>query len=211
MIELIEQHWQDFITLAGAHAIAVASPGPDFAVVTKNSVSYGKKVGRMTAFGVGVAILLHVTYALLGFSVLVKSNDTLYTAIKWIGAAFLLYLGIMSLRTKSQDFSSKDTVTTKTISMSKAFTVGFLTNALNVKALLFFLFLFTSIVNENSSLGTKLFYGAWLSGYTFLWFYFIASVFGLQYVRDFFTRFGVWFDRIMGIILIGLAIWLLAK
>lgn len=203
--------WQDFIVLAMAHFLAVASPGPDFYVVTKNTLKFGKQTGAYTAFGVGVAILLHVTYALLGFSLLVKTNDNLYTAIKWIGAIFLIYLGILSLRAKPESQDQLITHPSAQLSAKKAFMQGFLTNALNVKAMLFFLFLFTSIVKPDTSTSVKLFYGLWLSGFTFLWFYFIANVFGLNKVRQFFNRFGIWLDRGMGILLIIIALVLLLK
>lgn len=207
---ILEQN--EFLALAIAHIVAVASPGPDFAVVTKNTIQSGKKIGRMTALGVGVAILLHVTYALLGFSVLVKSNETLFTIIKWIGALFLIYLGVMSLKAKGGDtISSKNNQTTEQQNPWKAFRQGFFTNALNVKAMLFFLFLFTSLVSEKTTTTTKAFYGVWLSVITFLWFYFIATIIGWQPVRNFFNQFGSQFDKIMGILFIGLAILLIVK
>lgn len=207
---ILEQN--EFLALAIAHIVAVASPGPDFAVVTKNTIQSGKRIGRMTALGVGVAILLHVTYALLGFSVLVKSNETLFTIIKWIGALFLIYLGVMSLKAKGGDtISSKNNQTTEQQNPWKAFRQGFFTNALNVKAMLFFLFLFTSLVSEKTTTATKAFYGVWLSVITFLWFYFIATIIGWQPVRNFFNQFGSQFDKIMGILFIGLAILLIIK
>ena len=209
--ELFATHWQEFLALATAHSLAVASPGLDFAITTKHTVSYGKRIGRITALGIGVAILLHVSYAFLGFSVLVESNPVIYGVVKWVGAAFLIYLGIMSLRSSPKEFEATAIEKRKPISAKRAFTIGFLTNALNVKAILFFLFLFTTIVSENSPYVIKLFYGVWLSVYTFAWFYFVASVFGYRPVRAFFNKFGVWFDRAMGVLLLVLAIWLVVK
>lgn len=201
---------QEFLPLAIAHLIAVASPGPDFAVVTKNTINYGKKYGRITALGVGIAILLHVTYAILGFSLIVKSNPTLFNIIKYGGAAFLLYLGIMSLISNSSKASEEKDIE-QNMTSKKAFRQGFLTNALNVKAMLFFLFLFTSIVDSKTGVNTKILYGLWLSGFTYAWFYGIASFIGWKPVRDFFLNWGNTFDKIMGIILIVLAIVLAIK
>lgn len=201
---------QEFLPLAIAHLIAVASPGPDFAVVTKNTINYGKKYGRITALGVGIAILLHVTYAILGFSLIVKSNPTLFSIIKYGGAAFLLYLGVMSLKSKPSTLS-QNTVTEQRITSAKAFRQGFFTNALNVKAMLFFLFLFTSIVDTDTGINTKIIYGVWLSGFTYAWFYGIASFIGWKPVRDFFLNWGNTFDKVMGIILIILAFVLIIK
>lgn len=210
-IELILQTqefpFQEFSALVIAHMIAVASPGPDFAVVTKNTVEYGKKIGQITALGVGFAILLHVTYALLGVSVLVQTKPIIYKIISWLGAAFLVYLGVQELQSKPKAINVEQSNHLATpLSNKKAFGMGFLTNALNVKAMLFFLFLFTSIVKSSTSVNTKLIYGLWLSSYTFLWFYLIATIIGLPVVRNFFLNYGVWFNRLMGVILIGFAI-----
>lgn len=215
MIDLMQEYWPEFIGLMIAHMIAVASPGPDFTVVTKHTISYGKRIGQITAIGIGLAILLHITYALLGFSLIVDPessiyNPIIYNIVKYVGVAFLFYLGFQAIRAKASDSTIENEKQQK-ISPKKAFLIGFMTNALNVKALLFFLFLFTSLVKPTTPLSVKLFYGAWLSIYTGLWFYGLASFFGLPKVRQFFTRFGLWFDRAMGVILILLAVWLVFK
>lgn len=210
-MEVFTSHINEFLLLAGAHLLAVASPGPDFAIVTKNTVSYGKKTGRITALGVGTAILLHVTYAVLGFSLLVKTNETIFTIVKWLGAVFLVYLGIASLMTTPQSKTEELTSISRTISSRKAFAMGFFTNALNVKAMLFFLFLFTSVVKTTTPLPVKVFYGGWLSVSTFIWFFLVASFFGQQSIRKFFQHFGIWFDRGMGILLLFLALLILLK
>ena len=205
-LEFANFYGTEFLTLAIAHLFAVASPGPDFAIVTKQTVRYGKQIGKLTALGVGCAILLHVSYAILGFSLVVQTNETVYRIVQYLGAAFLIYLGIMSLRATPVQQQTNTAIRKQTISPQKAISIGFLTNALNVKAMLFFLFLFTSVVDESRSTSIKIMYGVWLSAFTFIWFYFIASIFGKPKVRQFFQQFGIWFDRAMGILLIALAI-----
>lgn len=211
MIEEMSKYWPEFLMLAGAHLLAVASPGIDFAVVTKHTIKYGKKTGIITALGVGTAILLHVTYALLGFSIIIKTNEILYLIIKWLGAIFLIYLGFQSLQAKSDEEKTEISKSAAFISDQRAYAIGFLTNALNIKAILFFLFLFTSLVSEITPTNVQIFYGIWMSVVTALWFIFVASVFGQQQVQQFFMRFGIWFDRMMGILLIVLAVLLLTK
>ena len=67
-------YFDEFITIALVHLLAVASPGPDFAVVVRNSVAYGRRTAMFTSMGIGLAILVHVAYSLVGISVLLKTT-----------------------------------------------------------------------------------------------------------------------------------------
>ena len=102
-------YWTEFLTIAVAHLFAVASPGPDFAVVTRQSVTGGTKAGLWTSFGVAVGILLHVGYCILGVALIVSQSPTLFNAMKYIAALYLFYLGAQSVRqsTRLQEESMK--------------------------------------------------------------------------------------------------------
>ena len=71
-------YWAEFLTIAVAHLFAVASPGPDFAVVLRQSVLGGSRTGIWTSLGVGSAILLHVAYCLLGVALLLAQSPSLF-------------------------------------------------------------------------------------------------------------------------------------
>ncbi len=91
-------YWSEFLTVALVHLLAVASPGPDFAVVVRQSVSRGRVAGSWTAFGVGTAILLHVAYSLLGIGLIVSQSIVLFNLFKWLAAGYLIYIGLKALR-----------------------------------------------------------------------------------------------------------------
>ena len=86
-------YWAEFLTVALIHLLAVASPGPDFAVVVRESVTHGRRAGTWTAFGVGTAIFLHVGYSLLGIGLIVSQSIMLFNALKWAAAAYLIKEG----------------------------------------------------------------------------------------------------------------------
>ena len=90
-------YWTEFATIAVAHLFAVASPGPDFAVVMRQCVNLGTRAGLWTSAGVGTGILVHVAYCLLGVALVLSQSPTLFTVFKLTAAAYLLYLGITAI------------------------------------------------------------------------------------------------------------------
>lgn len=204
-------YWAEFLTVALIHLLAVASPGPDFAVVVRESVAHGRHAGTWTALGVGSAIFLHVGYSLLGIGLIVSQSIMLFNALKWLAAAYLLYIGFKALRARPAAAQPKDGARSGSAapiqrSPGAAYRAGFMTNGLNPKATLFFLSLFTVVINPHTPLWVQAGYGVYLALATAGWFCLVALLFSQQRVRAGFARMGHWFDRVMGAVLIGLGI-----
>jgi threonine/homoserine/homoserine lactone efflux protein len=202
----VSGYWAEFVAIALAHLFAVASPGPDFAVVLRQCVTAGTRAGIWTALGVGAGIYLHVAYCILGVALLLSRSETLFGITKLIAAAYLLFLGIQaireSLKPQALPQSASDEVSVRPW---RAFGLGFLTNGLNPKATLFFLALFTVVIDQDTPLILQLGYGFYLGIATFAWFAGLSLLLGRPAVRDFVLRAGVWFERGMGLVLILLA------
>jgi threonine/homoserine/homoserine lactone efflux protein len=198
----------EFITLAIAHLLAVASPGPDFAVVLKHSLSFGKRSAVYTSLGIGSAILLHVAYAIAGIGLILQANPVIYKVLIGVAAGFLMYLGASALRSSPSSIQVDKSVKL-TMSDRKSFSIGFLTNGLNPKATLFFLSLFTVIVGAETPLSTKVGYGIYLAIATFLWFYMISQLLAAKKFRQLFSDYGYWFERGMGVVLILISLHIL--
>ncbi len=197
----------EFMTVALVHLLAVASPGPDFAVVVRESVTQGRRVGSWTALGVGCGIFVHVAYSLLGIGLIVSQSIVLFNLFKWLAAGYLLYLGWRALRARPMSLDTADEVdTTSDRSPWQAFVVGFVTNGLNPKATLFFLSLFTVVISADTPLWVQAGYGVYLAGANALWFLLVAWLFSRGRVRAGFARMGHWFDRLTGAVLIGLGV-----
>lgn len=201
------QYMNEFLTIALVHLVAVASPGPDFAIVVRNSVAYGRRIAMYTSVGIGAAILLHVAYSLVGLSVVIATTPWLFTTFSYLAAAYLLYLAIGALRSgPPKDDEITIEVKGKTqISAKKALWMGFLTNGLNPKATLFFLSLFTAIISIDTPFSVKLGYGIYLSIATGLWFCFLSYMLSTSKVAELIGKKGYWLDRAMGVLLVGLA------
>jgi RhtB (resistance to homoserine/threonine) family protein len=199
----------EFLLIAIAHFFAVASPGPDFAVVLKQSVQYGRHNALWTSAGVGAAILLHIAYCVLGVALVLTQSPSLFMALKYIAGAYLAYLGVQALRAaKPSNTSSEQTAKPILVPESPwlAFRRGFFTNALNPKATLFFMSLFTLVISPTTPVIVQVGYGVYMALATWAWFSILSLLLSKAGVRDFFQQSGYWFDRGIGIILIALAV-----
>jgi RhtB (resistance to homoserine/threonine) family protein len=208
MTNTLSLYWLEFLTIASVHLLAVASPGPDFAVVLKHSVQFGRRAAIITSIGIGLGILIHVSYSLLGIGILIKTTPIVFQIFSYLAAAYLFYLGWGGLRSKAAVPTTEDKQCSDKakISDKKAFMVGFLTNGLNPKATLFFLSVFAVVVSAQTPNSIKLVYGLYLATATGIWFCTLSYFLSSNRVRLFLGKNGYWFDRIMGIVLILLAI-----
>lgn len=200
--------WVEFSQVAIAHLLAVASPGPDFAIVLKQSLVHGRRTAIWTSIGVGTAILLHVTYSLLGLGLLIRSSEVWFDVVKYAGALYIAWLGVQSLRAKPRMVDGADGAMSggpAAPTERSAFVAGFLTNALNPKATLFFVSLFVLIVSPRTPKLVQAGYGLWLSLATMGWFCLVSVVFTRADVRGRFLRHGHWIDRALGVVFLALA------
>lgn len=194
------------LTVALVHLLAVISPGPDFIMVTRNSLIYSRKTGMYTAIGLGFGILVHVTYSLVGIGLLIAKSILLFNVIKLLGAAYLIYIGYKSLTSKSSHFNLKNQEHKTDISKMTAIKIGFLTNATNPKATLFFLSLFTLVINPNTPLPVKLFIGAEMAVVTSLWFILVAYLISHHLVKNKLDKVQHSAEKFIGVVLIVLGI-----
>lgn len=199
---------QEFLIVAGVHLLAVMSPGPDFVMMLRNSLIYSRKTALFSAVGLGLGILVHVTYSLFGIALIISQSLLLFNIVKYVGAAYLIYIGVQSLRSKKaqQDPAIIMEHKEKDISPFRAVRMGFLTNVLNPKATLFFLALFTQVINPSTSFIIKVAYGLEMSIVTALWFGVVAVFMTQPVIRKRFIRVKHYIERFFGAILIGLGI-----
>lgn len=190
--------------------MALLSPGPDFFIITKNSLSYSRSIGIYTALGLGIGIIFHITYTLAGLGVILKHNQGLYSGIQILGGLYLGHLGFMSIKatfmSDYNNFSLNQGESKKEISKFKALRVGTLTNILNPKAGIYFISIFTQFIGEQTSLITKLILASEVTLLTVGYFIFVAVGISHRYIRSLYYRTRKTSERLLGLVLITLGL-----
>lgn len=134
-----------FIWSSIAHIIALTSPGPDTAIIIRQVTMHGKKSGYIAALGIGLGIYCHCLLAVNGISLIILANDKFKLIITIIGSSYLLYLGFQMLYSKAiQENDLKKNEST----VASSFINGLITNLFNIKAFIFFVSLFTVLIDS---------------------------------------------------------------
>ena len=194
----------EFFTIVLLHLFAVASPGPDFLLVTRQSLRFGRTVAIWASAGIATGIIFHSFIAITGVSLLISSNPDFFNWLKMIAAVYIAYLGCLSLFAKPNPLNNENRKHNENYLGS--YVLGLITNILNPKAILFFITLFTVVVNESTTTILLLFYGLYMSITTFIWFTGISYIFSNQVLTKKYENFIPVFEKVIGIILIIIAI-----
>lgn len=199
----------EFLIIAGAHLLAVMSPGPDTAVILSVASKYGIREGIKTSLGIAFGIGLHVTYCLIGVALILKSNDLLFDIVRIAGSLYLLWLAWSLILGAIKSKKQTEPVIEK--QGKSGFKKGFITNALNPKATLFFLALFTQVVSPSTSNLVKVLYGVEMMAATFLWFSLVTLLVGNVRVRKAYQTKSWIVELIFGLVLGILGVVVLAE
>ncbi|TVU88652.1 LysE family translocator [Vreelandella titanicae] len=148
----------DFWLFLSASALLWITPGPDTMYILARTVSQGRLAGMLSVLGVSTGVLAHSVFAAVGLSAILASSALAFTVVKFVGAAYLIYLGVQALRSSRKLSSSSGMVAQSHLQI---FRQGFLTNLLNPKIAIFFLAFLPQFVapDSNNSAGIFLFLG----------------------------------------------------
>jgi len=182
------------------------TPGVDFIYVLSRGAAQGFRAGVWASLGIGAGCFVHIVAAALGLSAILATSAMAFTVVKWVGAAYLVYVGISMLRSRAAttriDALPQD-------SASKIFWQGFLTNVLNPKVALFFLAFVPQFIDAGSpaKVSAFLFLGVIFNLNGTLWNIFVAwtSARLLGHLNAA-SSVGVWINRTLGAFFIGLGI-----
>lgn len=141
-------HYLVFVVMS---LVLIITPGADVALVTKNTLSSGKKGGIATVLGVNTGILVHMLAAALGISAIIAKSAMLFDIIKYAGAIYLIYLGIQSLLSLRKGNAAFAVSTAEEQKKTSGFYQGLITNVFNPKVALFFLTFLPQFIDRSES------------------------------------------------------------
>ena len=195
------------ITAVGLiHLVALVSPGPDFVVACRNSLLYSRTIGIYTAVGFGLGICVHISYAVFGLSWLIANNELIFTVIQYLGAFYLILIGIQSLWSFQSQIGQETPAVSSRISPFRAVRIGFITNVLNPKATLFFLSLFSTMLNPTVGELTLVVIALLLVMTTILWFSLVALLISHPRFTSSLKRYEKTIHQFFGVLLIAIGV-----
>ena len=189
---------QGLLLITSIHILAAASPGPDFVLVSQQTLSNGKKAGLMCSIGIALGLSIHIIYSAFGLAAIIANSSNTLWAIKLLGGGYLIYLGIKGLMSKAVAPQGDEAKQTIKYSTKKSIGIGFLCNALNPKAPVYFVSLFTLVLSPDMPLHHIAFYGVWIMLIQFAWFSFVVTLLSHPKINKKFKKMGYLIDRILG-------------
>jgi RhtB (resistance to homoserine/threonine) family protein len=201
MMDYDMAEYTGFLEIAIISFLAAVSPGPDFCIVLKNSLVHSRKSGVLTAVGVCLALIIHLIYTLFGIGLLIVESPSLYSLIKYLGAAYLFYIGLKGIISSfNQPISNQVNYKTSydQISSYKALSQGFFTNLFNPKAAIFFVSLFSQFIDPKTSIAMQFEFALVNWFITLGWFIFLVYIVTIKQVVEMVHQFNRYVDRFMG-------------
>ncbi len=188
-------------------------PGPDTLLIMSKSASQGWRAGSVASLGIGSGVFVHIVAAALGLSAILASSATAFLVVKYAGAAYLVYIGLMALRQKSRPdadtASPAHAAAGQTHSMKSIYWQGFLSNALNPKVALFFLAFVPQFIGHDAPDKALAFIvlGLIFNFNSMLWCHFLAVSTALASQRlKVSATISNWLNKTIGVLFISLGV-----
>lgn len=194
------------LVLTVVHTLAAASPGPDFVFVSQQTLACGRRTGLLCSLGIALGLSVHIGYSAFGLATVMAHSAQLLWWVKILGGSYLIYLGWRGLRAKAVTGSEVNAAAQTPRSALRTVGAGFLCNALNPKAPMYFLSLFTLVLSPDMPLYQLAIFGIWIMLIQLAWFSFVVLVLSMPSINTRFRRGGHWLDRLLGgaMVLLGL-------
>lgn len=230
------EFWHGFLLITSVHLLAAASPGPDFVLVSQQTLAKGRRTGLICSLGITLGLAVHIIYSVLGLATVIAHSQPLLTAIKWLGGGYLIYLGWQGIQAKPH----KPAETARSVAASSAANTttcadhapahqknsaannqipstvatlrrGFFCNVFNPKAPVYFVAIFTLVLSPDMPLWQLAAYGVWMMVLQMAWFSTVVMLLSIPAIHQRFQRFEHWIDRVLGSAMIALGLNLILR
>jgi len=194
------------LTATVINLLAAISPGPDFLMCVRNSVSYSRRAGVYSGVGISMGLMVHMFYCSVGIGLIIAKSILVFNIIKYLGAAYLIYIGVGAILSKKQQVSFEDKNNNTDLTAFQAIKTGFLTNLLNPKATLFFLAFFPMVLSPGTPAWVVLTVACIIVLTALVWFSIVATLFSNAWIRERYLRFQRAINSLFGGLLIAIGI-----
>jgi len=202
---LINTYMAEIIAVSTIAVFMAMLPGADFVMVTRTSISNGRLAGLYMSLGMSLSVCIHASYSIAGLAVVIANSAWLFSAIKYLGAAYLIYLAWQLLTTCEAVNKDQNNSTTQ-MSPFIALRMGFTCNILNPKTSIFFLSIFTQVVSVDTPLIMQASYGLIIILAHFIWYSGVSLLLSHPNILPRFNRQKQKIDKIAGVVLMIIAI-----
>jgi threonine/homoserine/homoserine lactone efflux protein len=192
----------EFVLIAAAHFLALVSPGPDFFLITQASLRLPLRCSIAICGGIAAANAGYLLIAVFGLEAMREITGVMI-ALRYLGAGYLVFLGVMLLRSPMRSLNGPDQThnVLQSRNMVRQFLFGFAAGILNPKNAIFYLSLFTVMVSEQTGVPTRCLYALWMTAVVFLWDCGLVLVIGQEKVKSRLGRGVYMIEKIAGVML----------
>lgn len=202
---LINTYIAEIIAVSTIAIFMAVLPGADFVMVTRTSIYNGRLAGLYMSLGMCLSVCIHASYSIAGLAVVIANSAWLFLTIKYLGAAYLIYIAWQLLTTRESLNSDQNALMTE-MSPFIALRLGFTCNILNPKTSIFFLSIFTQVVSVDTPLIMQISYGLIIMLAHFIWYSGIALLLSHPQILPRFNRQKQKIDKVAGLVLMLIAI-----
>lgn len=202
---LINTYTAEIVAVSSIAIVMAMLPGADFVMVTRTSISNGRLAGLYMSLGMALSVSIHASYSIAGLTVIIANSIWLFSAIKYLGSAYLIYLAWQLVATPKGLNTDKRVQSTQ-MSALKAMRTGFACNILNPKTSIFFLSIFTQVVSVDTPLVVQAGYGLIIVLAHFVWYCSVTLMLSHPNILPRFNQHKQKIDKIAGVILMIIAI-----
>ena len=198
-----------WLIIVVVNTAATLSPGPAFAMTVRNSMAYDRRIAILTTIGLGGGVGVIAFLVLFGFAALLSQSAFLFNLLKYLGAAYLVFIGIKALLAKPHAESSgekSEISSQKTLSNIGALKLGLLTNLLNPKGIVFFTAVYAQFVAPDTPWMVLVLYGLTSIIIETTWFTIVAFILTDSRIKRRFMRVSHWIERLCGGLLLLLGV-----